>query len=109
MIAILAFAQAPAAGPYSVLKTAKVGGDGGFDYVFADSTGRKLYVPRTGPTPRVTVFDLDSLKPAGEIAKTNATFKAVNDSMIAYRNAAYQWHSVAELGYDAFMINHTRS
>lgn len=29
-------AQAPSAGPYSVLKTAKVGGLGGFDYVFAD-------------------------------------------------------------------------
>jgi TRAP-type mannitol/chloroaromatic compound transport system substrate-binding protein len=44
-----------------------------------------------------------------EIAKTNASFKAVNDSMVAYRNAAYQWHQVAELGYDAFMVNHTRA
>jgi len=31
--------QAATAGPYHVLKTAKVGGDGGFDYVCADDGG----------------------------------------------------------------------
>ena len=35
-------------GPYHVLKTVKVGGDGGFDYVYADSAGRKLYIARGG-------------------------------------------------------------
>src|SRR5579859_1376439 len=54
-------------GPYKVIKTAKVGGAGGFDYVFADSSARKLYVPRNGPDGRVAVFDLDTLQPAGEI------------------------------------------
>jgi DNA-binding beta-propeller fold protein YncE len=63
--------QAPAAGPYKILKTAKVGGDGGFDYVFADAVGRRLYVPRSGPTARITVFDLDTLEPAGEIPMVN--------------------------------------
>ena len=29
-------AQAPSDGPYKVLRTAKVGGPGGFDYVYAD-------------------------------------------------------------------------
>jgi len=58
----------PAAGPYKLLKTVKVGGDGGFDYVYADAVGRKLYVPRQGPTGRVMVFDLDTLAPLGEIA-----------------------------------------
>jgi hypothetical protein len=53
--------QAATAGPYKVLKTAKVGGDGGFDYVYADDAGRRLYIPRTGPTARITVFDLDTL------------------------------------------------
>jgi len=78
-LACLALAQtAPASGPYSVLKTARVGGDGGFDYVFADSVGRRLYIPRTGPTPRVTVFDLDTLKLAGEIPQTNARGAAVD-------------------------------
>jgi DNA-binding beta-propeller fold protein YncE len=74
-IAFLAHAgmaqQAPAAGPYKILKTAKVGGDGGFDYVFADAAGRRLYVPRSGPTARITVFDLDTLEPAGEIPMVN--------------------------------------
>jgi hypothetical protein len=63
--------QTPTAGPYSVLKTAKVGGDGGFDYVFADAVGRRLYVPRSGPTARITVFDLDTLEPAGEVPNVN--------------------------------------
>ena len=33
-------------GPYKVLKTAKVGGEGGTDYIFADVVGRRLYIPR---------------------------------------------------------------
>ena len=68
MLASLGLAQqTPTAGPYKVLKTVKVGGDGGFDYVNADVVGRRLYVPRSGPTARITVFDLDTLEPAGEI------------------------------------------
>jgi glutamine cyclotransferase len=60
-------------GPYKVLKTAKVGGAGGFDYVYADSAARKLYVARSGtPGGRITVFNLDTLEPAGEIAEVNA-------------------------------------
>jgi len=55
---------APADGPYKLLKSAKVGGEGAFDYVYADADGRKLYIPRSD---RVTVFDLDSLKPLGEM------------------------------------------
>lgn len=69
MSAAMAFAQAPSAGPYKVLKTAKVGGDGGFDYIYADEAGRRLYIPRSGQNPRITVFSLDTLKPEGEIAK----------------------------------------
>jgi DNA-binding beta-propeller fold protein YncE len=64
--------QTPSEGPYHVLKTAKVGGEGGFDYVYADADGRRLYVPRSGPMARVTVFNLDTLESAGEIAMTNA-------------------------------------
>ncbi|MGI8746372.1 MAG: YncE family protein [Bryobacteraceae bacterium] len=67
-----------AGGPYKVLKTAKVGGDGGFDYVYADSAGRRLYIPRTGPTPRITVFNLDTLEPVGEIPKTSGHGAAVD-------------------------------
>src|ERR1035441_8824246 len=71
-IASTGFAQ------YKVIKTAKVGGTGGFDYVYADSVGRRLYVPRTGQGARVSVFDLDTLAPVGEIADTNARGAAVD-------------------------------
>jgi len=63
---------APTAGPYKVLKTAKVGGEGGYDYIFADVKGRRLYVPRGGPTGRLTVFNLDTLEPVGTIDNVSA-------------------------------------
>ncbi len=78
-LAIIALAQqAPATGPYKVVKTAKVGGDGGFDYVYADVEGRRLYVPRTGANARVSVYNLDTQEPVGEIPKTNARGAAVD-------------------------------
>src|SRR5579863_6617646 len=80
MLASVGFAQHDqTTGPYKVLKTAKVGGDGGFDYVYADDAGRKLYIPRTGQTgARITVFDLDTLAPVGTIANANARGAAVD-------------------------------
>src|SRR5205814_7189978 len=69
-------------GPYKVLKTAKVGGEGGTDYIYADPVGRQLYIargasqarPATDTAPavaaaekRLTIFDLDTLAPVGEI------------------------------------------
>src|SRR6516165_2175845 len=51
-------------GPYKILKKVKVGGAGGFDYVTADSAGRRLYVARSGATgARINVFNLDTLEP----------------------------------------------
>ena len=70
--------QAPAAGPYKVLKTAKVGGEGGYDYVSLDVDARRLYIARTGPMPRLTVYDLDTLEPVGEIPTTNAHGAAID-------------------------------
>jgi DNA-binding beta-propeller fold protein YncE len=67
---------APEAGPYKLVNAAKVGGTGGFDYVYADADGRRLYIPRGN---RVTVFDLDTLKPAGEIANTSGVHGAAVD------------------------------
>jgi DNA-binding beta-propeller fold protein YncE len=61
-----------------VLRTAKVGGEGGFDYVYADVAGRKLYIPRTGAGPRITVFNLDTLEPSGEIPNASARGAAVD-------------------------------
>ena len=70
----LAFALAPAyaAAPYKVLKNVKVGGAGGFDYVSADPVNRKLYIARSGDTPRITVFDLDTLASKGEMTGYSA-------------------------------------
>lgn len=59
-------AASAADGPYKVLRTVKNGGDGGFDYVYADAANRKLYAPRSGPSARVSVFDLDTLAPVTE-------------------------------------------
>jgi DNA-binding beta-propeller fold protein YncE len=75
---IASAASAQSAGPYKVLKTVKVGGDGGFDYVYADVGGRKLYVPRLGPTGKISVFDLDTLATAGEIAGVSGHGVAVD-------------------------------
>src|SRR5262245_43124555 len=77
----LAF-QAGGDGPYKVLKTAKVGGEGNTDYIYADTAARRLYITR-GATPaqvatdtrpavpafekRLTVFDLDTLETVGVI------------------------------------------
>jgi len=72
LFAVTGLAQQPAEGPYHVEKTTKVGGEGGFDYVYADSDGRRLYIARSGSAPRVSVFNLDTLVPAGEIAQTGA-------------------------------------
>lgn len=66
------------AGPYKVVKRAKAGGEGGFDYVYADVAGRKLYIPRTGTTGRIMIFNLDTLEPAGQIAETSARGVAVD-------------------------------
>jgi DNA-binding beta-propeller fold protein YncE len=70
--------QGAADGPYKVLRTAKVGGEGGFDYVYADSAQRRLYVARSGPTKRISVFDLDTLQAAGEIPDAGAHGAAVD-------------------------------
>jgi len=63
-------AAAPADKQYSITKKAKVGGVGGFDYVYADADGRKLYIPRSGTGARTTVFNLDTLESIGTIANT---------------------------------------
>jgi DNA-binding beta-propeller fold protein YncE len=85
--------QAPAAGPYAVVKTAKTGGTGGFDYIFADVVGRRLYIPRGGSRAvpatatapavaavagRISVFNLDTLEPVGEIPDTGGSGVAVD-------------------------------
>jgi glutamine cyclotransferase len=85
-------AQAPA-GPYSVTKKVRVGGEGGTDYIYADVAGRRLYISRkasraiaaTDTTPaidampsRITVFNLDTLESLGSIPDTGSNGVAVD-------------------------------
>ena len=62
LLAVNVLAQTDA--PYKVLATTQLMGNGGIDYVTADSTGRRVYVPRGGNT---FVFDLDSHKYIGTV------------------------------------------
>jgi hypothetical protein len=64
-LASMGLAQAPTSGPYKIIKTVKVGGEGGFDYIFADVKGRRLYTPRGGAKGHLGVFNLDTLAPIG--------------------------------------------
>ena len=82
VVSIASAQQSSSGGPHKVLKTVKVGGEGNWDYIWADVAGRRLYIPRRapaappgaeGPAPassvrtRLTIFNLDTLEPAGEI------------------------------------------
>ena len=87
-----ALAQPGTDGPYKVLKTARVGGEGGTDYIYADSVGRRLYItrgatqaqPATDTRPevpafekRLTIFDLDTLESVGVIPGVGGNGAAV--------------------------------
>jgi DNA-binding beta-propeller fold protein YncE len=52
---------------YHVIKTYKLGGDGGWDYLNLDSSSRRLYISRA---THVMVIDADSGKPVGDIPDT---------------------------------------
>src|SRR4030088_1904121 len=60
-------AAAQSAPTYAVARHMVIGGAGGWDYVFADSAARRLYVARA---TRCMVVDLDSGKVVGEIPDT---------------------------------------
>ena len=58
---------ANAAGPYKVLSTFEVGGEGGWDYLNIDSGAKRLYVSRGS---RAIVIDTESGKQVGEVPNT---------------------------------------
>ncbi len=83
----------PSTGGYKVLQRARVGGEGGSDYIFADVVGRRIYIPRGGARAvaatdtsparaavagRITVFDIETLAPLGEIPGTGGNGVAVD-------------------------------
>jgi hypothetical protein len=72
-------------GPYKVLKMARVGGEGGWDYIYADDAGRRLYIPRRGAPAaapadqtRLSIYNLDTLELVGEIAGVGGQGAAVD-------------------------------
>jgi hypothetical protein len=76
-VAVFALALAPVFAPamhaqYKILSTTKVGGEGGSDYLYADSTDRRLYVARSGPAGMIHVYDLDTIKEVGTIEGVSA-------------------------------------
>jgi DNA-binding beta-propeller fold protein YncE len=82
-------------GPYKVLADTKVGGTGGYDYIYADAENRKLYIPRLGgDSPRVTVFNLDTLAHISDIPATQAHGVAVDPKSghaFSSSNPAVMW------------------
>jgi len=84
LVTFATIALAQQGGPYKVLKTAGVGGEGGWDYIYADVAGRRLYIPRRGapataavPT-RLSIYNLDTLDLVGEIADVGGNGAAVD-------------------------------
>ncbi|HYU46675.1 MAG TPA: YncE family protein, partial [Terriglobales bacterium] len=68
LLATIAAPVTVAAGAdYKVVKTWKLGGDGGWDYLTADSDGHRLFIARA---THVMVIDTDSGKQVGEIPDT---------------------------------------
>ena len=70
VIGICVSLSAPAtaqATTYSIVRTMLLGGDGGWDYLVADSAARRLYIARA---TRFMVVDLESGKLVGEIPDT---------------------------------------
>lgn len=64
---LVSFALAAPAPGYKVVNTYKIGGEGGWDYLTADSGARRLYISRA---THVIVLDLDSGKTVGDIPDT---------------------------------------
>jgi YVTN family beta-propeller protein len=76
----LATLAALAAGAdYKLVKTWKLGGDGGWDYLTADSDGHRLFIARA---TRVMVIDTESGKQVGEIPETAGVHGVALDSEI---------------------------
>jgi hypothetical protein len=83
MASLSTVGMAQPSGPYKVLKSAKVGGEGGWDYIYADSAGRRLYIPRRGTQAgdvktRLSVYNLDTLELIGEIDGVGGNGAAVD-------------------------------
>ena len=68
LVTLLLVTSGLAAAPgYHLIKTYKLGGDGGWDYLTFDTASNRLYISRS---THVIVIDADSGQPAGDIPDT---------------------------------------
>src|SRR3974390_2189029 len=67
LLNVLPAADSIAEEPYHFIKEIPIGGEGGWDYLTVDPSGRRLYVSHA---TKVVVIDLDKDTIAGEIADT---------------------------------------
>jgi DNA-binding beta-propeller fold protein YncE len=67
LLSLMTLATVAAGADYKVVKTWKLGGDGGWDDLTADSAGHRLFISRS---TRVMVVDTASGKQVGEIPDT---------------------------------------
>jgi YVTN family beta-propeller protein len=88
MIATTAFAlvaaspaESTAQQPYRILDHWKLGGEGGWDYLIADSSAHRLYVTHG---PRVEVIDSQNGKPIGAITGLHGTHGVALDTSGKY-------------------------
>src|SRR5437016_2424460 len=63
----LSAAPSPGASGYKVIKTIPLGGEGGWDYVYVDSSARRVYISRGTHT---VVMDTDTYAVVGDIPDT---------------------------------------
>jgi len=75
--AVTAPARVEAQQPYKIVDHWKIGGDGGWDYLFADSGAHRLYITHGA---RVEVLDTQTGKPVGAITGLHGTHGVALDN-----------------------------
>src|SRR5882762_1454976 len=67
VLAVVTMAVSGSASGYHLAKKTVLGGDGGWDYLYCDSTARRVYISRS---THVMVVDADSYAVVGDIPNT---------------------------------------
>jgi DNA-binding beta-propeller fold protein YncE len=81
LLLALATAALAAQQPYKIVDRWKIGGEGGWDYLLADSSAHRLYITHG---PRVEVLDTTTGKPVGAITGLHGTHGIALDTAGKY-------------------------
>ena len=68
----------PQPAPYHVLRSMKIEGDGSFDWPIVDTASGKVFIPRTGSNPRISIYSLKELKLLTEVKSVSARNMALS-------------------------------